>query len=334
MLEQRLSGYCDYKKKIKYRLIPFVYLLFISLTISLFTGLDICAAQKPAVIEGKDKWLFFALDGSIADFQGKNHLSQQQMERYLTSMQELTLTGAVQGKEVYYLIPPNKEQVFGEFMPEEYPVLDTYKRLPRLVDYIRSNSDVKVIYPLLDLQLTNTYCRTYMKNDTHWSSGGAFVGMQALYQEMGMETTPLYMCARTEVDFPYGDLISMGNLRSEDYTGDFNYIINYKPEIECVSPQKSEFTSMIYWVTSSSDNPEKIVVIGDSFCMRMTPFLMKDFSECLVLHRNYIEDPFVKDFIRRADIIIVEAVERLSGRIPGCADRVKEILLSTAVEAE
>ena len=95
MLEQGLSVYCDNKKKIKYRLIPFVYLLFICLTISLFTGLDICAAQKPAVIEGKDKWLFFALDGSIADFQGKNHLSQQQMERYLTSMQELTLTGAV-----------------------------------------------------------------------------------------------------------------------------------------------------------------------------------------------------------------------------------------------
>lgn len=315
-------------------LVPFLCLVLFCLMIGLSSELNVQASEKQPVIEGKDQWLFFALDGSIADFQGTNQLSQKQLDRYLTSMQELTQTGTMQGKEVYFLIPPNKEQVYGEFMPEEYPVLDAYKRLPRLVDYIRSNSDVKVIYPLLDLQLTNTYCRTYMKNDTHWSSGGAFVGMQALYQEMGMETTPLYMCARSEVDFPYGDLISMGKLKAEDYTGDFDYIINYKPETECESPQGSDFTSMIYWAASTSENPEKIVVIGDSFCMRMTPFLMKDFSECLVLHRNYIEDPFVKDFIQRADIIVVEAVERLSGRIPGCADQVKEILLSTAAESE
>jgi len=279
-----------------------------------------------AVLEGKDGWLFWVRDNAIADFQGINPMSVPQMDQYVKRMEELQLVCEAQGKQLYYLIPPNKEQVYSEYMPD-YPVQDLHKRAHRLADYVKANSEVKISYPLLELSQAKFYCNTYLKHDSHWSNCGAFIGSQVLYEMMGLPVTPLYLQARAETPMEGGDLLIFGRLNPAEYEdGNFDYIINYKPEVECISPQDGDFSQQIYYSESSSENPQKIVVIGDSYCMKMTPFLMKDFAECLVLHKNHLKDPFVVQKLQDADVIVIEALERMTYSLLKTSSDVKGIL--------
>ncbi len=286
--------------------------------------------HNQTVIEGREKWLFYALDSSIADYQGTNLMSENKMRRYLLKLNELHLLCEEKGKRVYYLIPPNKEQVYPEYMPD-YPVQETYKRLPRLVDYIRANSGVRISYPLHELSVEKGICRTYLRNDTHWTNCGAYVGAQTLYQMMGLPLSPLIGQARSEIPVPDGDLIHLGRLPKEEYEGDFDYIVNYKPEILCVSPQESRFNELVYMSASTSENLCRAVVIGDSYALKMTPFLMKDFSHLMVVHRNLVHEPLVEQTIREADVIVIETLERLSHTLPATTEEVKMILQAETV---
>lgn len=303
---------------------------------------DSASAQAPekvvgtiynkAVIEGKDGWLFYALDNAVADYQGTNLMSEAQMNRYLERMQELQNICTAQGKQLCFLIPPNKEQVYAEYMPD-YPVKNAYKRVPRFVDYVSANSEIRIVYPLQEMTAAKFYCDTYLKHDTHWSNCGAFIGMQSVYQLLDLPTTPLYMQARSEMPSVGGDLIVLGKLNVEEYSDNYDYIINYKPEIECTSPQDFRFNEMIYFSQSTSENKSRIVVIGDSFCMKMTPFLMKDFSDVLVVHRSWLQDPDVLQAIRDADIIVIESLERMIYSLPGTSTLVRDILQTAPEQA-
>lgn len=282
------------------------------------------------VIPGRFGWLFFAGDDSLSYYQGTNILTEDQMAAYLDQMTQLQRLCDERGIRLQFLLLPNKEQVYPEYMPS-YTIENTPKRVESFVNYVREHSDVNIIYPLQKLRQAGIYWQAYHKYDTHWTHVGAFVATQALYEALGMPTTDLHdlevsLCVPT-----VNDLILLGGLDASQYPAEYDYSINYRPEVTFADFQNGLSPADTYTAWSDCGNDEKLVFIGDSFRCFMSDYLVKDFSHSVITYRetanqrtDYAED--VVESIRNADILVLEAVERYDYRLFPAIQRVIEIL--------
>ena len=290
--------------------------------------------HNDSVIEGRDKWLFFILENSLEDYQGSNVFSQAQLEGYVADMQTLKQSCDATGKSLYFLIPPNKEQVYFEKMPD-ITVYDSYKREQRLVDYIHANTDLKIAYPLQEMLAAKENYQVYFRTDTHWNFAGAFVGVQSLYSLMGMPVTGLSSVSTERFDVSaaeIGDLIGLGNLSSAEYGGDVNYSIGYKTGVQVNVVAGSDPGANFYSAASTSGQLCNLVVVGDSFRIYAGVFLQKDFSSCTLIKYKYpgdLNNTNAINAIRAADCIVILLTERNYVFMPGITSEMKSILNGT-----
>lgn len=284
--------------------------------------------QNNNVLIGRDGWYFYALDNSIDYYRATNILEDDTMKDYLSTMNKLQDICDSKGKTLQYVIFPNKEQVYSEYMPT-YAIVDEYKREPRFVDYVRNNSRINIIYPLDDMKSNKSFGQLYLKYDTHWNNAGAFVGSQALLKALGMETTSIND-VKTEIgDIPMeGDMINLGALDKDLLSNEINYKVYYKPDIQVENGGTADntYASNIYKSTSSSTNKKKLVMICDSYRIALTPYMEKEFAEMTTIYRNNILDNEAVEAIKNADVIIFEAVERYDEAIISDSENVIDIL--------
>jgi len=280
---------------------------------------------EKTTIAGRDGWLFFAKENALDDYLGNNIYDDATLEEYLEKMVRLQELCDAKGKKLYFMIPPNKEQVYAEKMPS-YEVVDEYKRAQRLVDYVQKNSDIQIIYPIDELRAAKDVCQIYFKTDTHWTEAGAYVGVQALYELMGIPTTDIRSLSKTSSSYLGGDLLLLGNLNQEDYADDIRYHLDYRMDLGVTANDGGQFVDDIFSTVSTCTNRCNAVLVGDSFRLFMAEYLSKDFDHYTHIHRKCLDDSRAIEAINNADIIIVESVERLNNFLPETLDGVCEIL--------
>ncbi len=258
------------------------------------------------VLLGRFDWLFYAGEDSIFYYCGTNIMEQEEMAEHLDRMEHLQAVCREKGIELCFMIMPNKEQVYPEYMPT-YEIEDSYKRADRFVDYVRENSDVPILYPIEELKEAELYWQTYNKYDSHWNNLGAFVGAQALYEVLGRPLTSPHQVEITEEPARVKDLLSTGGLDESAYPPDTDYFVDYRPDITVYSLDSSKADD-IYRASSDSGNQKKLVMLGDSFQKVMSDYLARDFADILVAHRDRTDE--VAEDIREADVLVLSAVER------------------------
>ena len=262
------------------------------------------------VIKGRSDWLYYAGDNSIAYYSGTNILSEEEMKEWASLCQELKDACDEKGIKLGMMIMPNKEQVYPEYMPS-YSVKTTEKREDVFAKYMMENTDVDFVYPIDELKAGKKYYEMYFPYDTHWTQAGAFVGLMALYEKMGIETTNINDLEVLPTKFTQKGLIDTGSLDADMYVNDTDYVIFYKPEytVNWFEGEKSFILpSNVYRSTSNNPNNEKVLMIGDSFRLAMIPYLSQDYSTLCVAHRNALDE--VKDDLKDADVLIIGSVER------------------------
>ena len=282
------------------------------------------------VLPGRFDWLFYAGDDSISYYRGINILEEEQMAANLDLMVQLQELCDHRGIQLQFLFLPNKEQVYPEYMPS-YTIEDTQKRMGRFVDYVREHSDINIIYPLQKLRQADVFWQTYHKYDTHWNHAGAFVGTQALYEALGMPTTDLHDLEVDPCDATTCDLILLGGLDASQYPTEYDYEIDYRPDVTLTDIQGGIQPYDTYYARSDCGNDKNLVFIGDSFRCFMIDYLAKDFSHSVITYRetsdnrtDYPEE--VIESIRSADILVLEAVERFDEKLFPAIQKMIEIL--------
>lgn len=276
------------------------------------------AREMNGTVFGRDDWMFCNYDNSIAYYCGSNLMSEQQMKDKLSLMQKLQQICDSRGVQLQFMIAPNKEQVYSEYMPT-YTIENSYKRVPRFIDYVKQNSSVKIIYPIDELRAAKSTMSTYYKYDTHWNHYGSFIATQALYKDMGLEYVQPDSVAYSEANCIWGLVITAG-LSWKDYERDYDHIPDYKPEIELFNTDGEidhihTEKSAVYRTDSTASNQSRFVMVGDSFRLYMMPYLERDFAHVSAAHRDNICD--IQDDIRQADILVIECVERLDDSLNG-----------------
>lgn len=115
-------------------------------------------AYNSSLAAGKEKWIYFydsALPSqtTINDYKRTAPLKQEDLAKiaeYLTYLQEET---EKRGGKFYFMIAPNKNEIYPEYMLARIKVMDEISSLDQLETYLGEHTDISVInvkQPLLD----------------------------------------------------------------------------------------------------------------------------------------------------------------------------------------
>jgi hypothetical protein len=228
--------------------------------------------------------------------------------------------------------------MYAEHMPSVV-VENTYKRTEAFVDYIKENTNITIVFPQDELKAAKPYWRVYYKYDTHWNKAGAFIGTQALYKELGLETTDLMYCPIKEEPrvgangLAAGDLISIGGFDASNFEPDPEHIITYRPDVNVTVIGGNEGNGAFYQTTSDANVGRNLVFVGDSFRVNMLPYLPKDFDNCMIAHRDYhLNTSEFIEALKNTDYLVIEAVERIDLAICTTANSIYNILSKIPVD--
>ena len=259
------------------------------------------------VIVGKEGWRYYA--DSAPDFLNIPTMTERQAANAaisLSLMQEYTL---MQGARFLFIIAPNKNSIYPQYMPDHYIPAVQEGNLERMRRAMESCG-------MRDLDLFESLRaspeRLYHQLDSHWNDQGAALVQQILMRALGMEGTDYsqkpYQTRRNFSGDLYEMLYPEGNELDEnqDY-GVFTYQVD-----GAASPDS------IRYQTSNPSKEHSLVMFRDSFGNALSPFLAEEFADALFSRAV----PYQMDLIgqQQADFVILELAERnlktLSERAP------------------
>lgn len=275
------------------------------------------------VVLGKSGWLFLTEDGLIEDYRGLSHPAPFQIDAFKTHLENKYEWLKHRSVQYLYIISPNKQTVYPEFMPANINRVNKRTRCDVLLEHLMKNFD----FPVLDLRpfFLNKKHNTdnlYYLTDAHWNEKGAFLAYIRI-----MEQVKSYF-----PDIPVLDMNSIQEkfIRSKGLdSASMLYLSEYYeeliPSLQPLSPHARESGSlkriglfeMIPQRRIETINPNgkyTAVVFRDSFCTNLIPYLSESFRKVI-----YIWSPFKEDMMLNVlealtpDIVIEQVTERLIG---------------------
>ncbi len=279
---------------------------YATLNMELFDSID-----SSEVIVGRDGWLFYTGGATRLDVLGIGMFSDGECEELLGLLQAVRDKYAGEGKEFVFLLLPNKETVYRQYLPEAYAPLTDTSRAKSLVRYLREHSDLTVVYPEEALLQASAQYPTYYRTDTHWNAFGAFVGVQELVAALGGEPAKTAELTVRVSEGERGDL------------GDFGHTpMRYLTEEEVVpAPYRSgaavtvlaDGDGLYHSRTEGAPDGRRLTMCGDSFQGAMQDILSQEYGEVALIRWNFQEKHALTDY--PGDIFVYEIVERELGRM-------------------
>ena len=268
----------------------------------------------------KDNWLFWSgewisgpLQNALNDFCGYDLFYPSEMASFAEKLSQLDSLLESKGKKLIFTITPNKESIYGEYMPS-YDRVSDVSRTTQMMQYLQSHTKVSVVYPIEKmLEYKETY-QLYFKYDTHWNSAGGYVYAMEILRTLGLPATDLYDVELKEVarssmrELSYGSTLYNGYLTEKGDLGsmvgnslqkdELDYQIDFMPKVtfryESMTNRRGEnrmFTSPEYTnavTVSNSSNKQSLCIIGDSFRRAISPFMFKSFEKVSTYHQAEI----------------------------------------------
>ncbi len=275
------------------------------------------------VIKGEDGWLFYS--ETLSDYQCTNLYTEEELEAIKNDVLATQDFLENKGIEFVIFIGPNKNSIYGEYMPSYIEIYSEQSRVKQMVDYLQQNTDVQIIFPvqeMMDAKENHPDLKQYLKLDTHWNYMGGYWASRPLLKALDVEPIPFDDLDYYEVNKPdfswngYDEANMLGLTNILD--NDTNYHISNKA-IESIRydgyvPDDKDAFSSLSRVYSDAQDDRKIFLVRDSFGEAITPYIAASFSELYSIHRESLKCSQIDE--EMPDIFIFEAVERNDFR--GC----------------
>lgn len=141
------------------------------------------------VLLGKNKWLFNNDDNLTEKYMG--------IERYYFTKEELEIAknnlihfrDELKKKNIDFILMvcPSKYFIYSEYMPDYIKRKSIKSGTDIFVEYIKNNTDIKVVYPKEELLKYKDKYQLYYKYDTHWNSLGTYIGYTELTRILNID---------------------------------------------------------------------------------------------------------------------------------------------------
>jgi alginate O-acetyltransferase complex protein AlgJ len=274
-------------------------------------ALDI--SQTTDVIVGKDGWLFLRPGNRdmLADL-NLDPFTPDELDAWQHLLERRNQWCIDHGIRLIVLVPPDKQSIYREYMPDAYTRLGPKTRLDQLIDRIHethSTVDLLDLRPiLLEAKKLHPDPRLYFKTDTHWTDFGAWYCYPAILNEIN-RLLGLHMLPQSTGDFVGSYSVRPGDLALIlDQTDEYQ---EHWPHLSRRQPYPLTFiigNPRVPVQTHGDPRGPRLFVIHDSFGNYFGPFLGPHFSASQWEWTRVLNAQDVLQF--KPDIIIVESIER------------------------
>jgi hypothetical protein len=123
---------------------------------------------EDSVILGKEGWLYF--DSTLDNYTGQNAMTDKELSAAAHNLELMAQYCREQGKDFVFIIAPNKNSLYPQFMPD-YGVVSAEHDAQKLLSRLENT-------PVIDLfsAFSSHDEILYFKTDSHWNSKGAALG--------------------------------------------------------------------------------------------------------------------------------------------------------------
>jgi hypothetical protein len=235
----------------------------------------------PQFITNGDGWFVYAESLAMDDFQNVMPLSSKDYKQIGTRLSLLCNFLTQNGIEFVFIVPPNKNTIYPEYVPSEISRMDSKSQLDRIAGKWQETDSCKMLdlrKPLAEAKFTS---QVFYATDIHWNQNGILVGQRALLQVLS-DKIP---------DQSSGKIDHYSSV-TQEYSGDMlskTFSLIHAPEIATFySPIKQtsywrqtiDSNGVYSWVSYNNDSSlPTVVAFHDSFMIFWVPFLSEIFRE-------------------------------------------------------
>lgn len=287
---------------------------------SVITYLSTGRITSSQVMLGKERWLFYkgkTDSDPIADYEGTNRYSENDMQEILSTALSTQKAIEKRGSKFVILVPPNKENIYTEYMPDTYQHAEI-SSTDILSDYLKQGG-VNIVSPKESLFENRLAGQVYYSYDTHWNQLGAYIGVREALGTWEIEIPELssreIQTLNLRDHYHYcgeDDLAKMLGLRAV-FNDEKEYKVDGTVEVDWEKFADEQADGVSYFENDDAMICGVVFLIGDSFRTSMVPVLGEVFSDVYVVHRNCYEREILNEI--NPDYLIVEYVERYSSCI-------------------
>jgi hypothetical protein len=274
-------------------------------------------SATPDVIVGRDGWYYFATDGGIEAYTVPSLMSQEDLQVWARTLQDVQDWLAARGITYLFVIAPDKTAIYPEYMPTSIHRIHDESHTEELVKYLRAHSTVNVLDLRPALLEAKMHERVYHKTDTHWNERGAFAAYQAIARRVGLQPTPRSGFVDRVAEEPGRDLsrmLGLGSVMREENLRLDPRVPRRARLVEKLDPRLGLDDARLVTGIEDASLP-RAVICRDSFGTALIPFLSEHFSRALYLW-EYDVDPDVIARERPAIVIQEWVGRRLSTLLP------------------
>jgi len=261
----------------------------------------------PQVVLGSQGWMYYTNEDNLDYYQRVNPLTSGKTARIVSNLQTIQQTLNDQGIKFLFVIAPNKETIYSEFLPAGIPTTTN----PTWADQIVAGL-MGTAVPTLDLRQPLLQAKqeapVYFKTDTHWNPMGAHVS----YSQILNSLHPYFPIL---VPHPIADFDQI----TETSSGDLAELIHLKGEInESFIALKARFEKPSLGIKNPpvgqmitvmpNANLPTAVIFRDSFFNGLQPFTSEHFYRVVYVSGFEVDLGLVAE--EKPQIVILEVAER------------------------
>ncbi len=255
-----------------------------------------------SVIVGYDGYMFY--EDTIDDFTGQGFLHDEIYNRTVNMLRERNNWAEKNGKKFYFVIAPNKNTVYPDYMPEGY-TMASYRRYDQFVSLVNSAGLTAV-----DLRSTMSAAvkadperNLYYKYDTHWNNHAGYLAYQTTMNMIKKDFPNVIIHDKSEYQINYCESYMKDQAY---YLGYYDHFKEYGPvytlksgktanltwylpkenggqfafAYEATSGPNKGFNDGLYrlqYTNSNNTSCPNLYVMRDSYSIAMIPFLKDSF---------------------------------------------------------
>lgn len=286
----------------------------------------------PNYIIGKEQHVFYITPSIMETFQRLDHVSEEDLRKLGSRIECLSDSLQAAGKTFIFMPIPNKEAIYGEYMPDNIHVMSYEPMLSSFSDYLRKQTTVCTVDTenALFQHKEDSQLLYYRNIDaTHWNHYGMLWGYQALMDQICVKAPSVKRINSDEIIIEREDTHSAFlSLQKYDMIqdtfsdlNDYNYNItpidgwharknNAMPG--CVLSEDSQ-NRYFHYHNDVAINDKSIIVCGDSYIWSfMLPLLGESFSDVYFVAASCSADEISNVLsVADPDIIVFETVARM-----------------------
>jgi len=281
------------------------------LTLARFHG-GLALDQNTNIIIGKYGWLFFP--SHVPDMEADRNLdpfTPAELDAWQRMLEQRNKFCEDHGFPFIAVIPPDKQSVYMEFVPEEFSRLGPKSRLDQLIDRLHeTHSPVHLVDLRAALIEAKKYHRLYFKTDTHWNDYGGFASYPVILAAVNSILPGVKLVPQPASDFiprsttHSGDLARYMNLYYE-YNEDWPQLVRRTPFPPIVTPENPYIPMTTY---GTDPKAPALYMIHDSYTLYLYQFLGPNFSRTCWQWTTILNGPLVVAF--KPNVVIDEFLER------------------------